>query len=189
MLVSSWSTWVPIPHCFILLATLPSLPGSSMRTSLLLLKPPGTPSCLTAICAPWVSASLRPPVASDCDRSPSDSAKALADSSRPAHRPVNVRERSSMDCVLFSSRGKRGSLLRRVQADLHRRFFFQRQVHSVALGADQQQLAIDLDPRADGIGVTGLYLLLIVGQVKRQRHLAFDRAILAGEGFRRCVSQ
>src|SRR6218665_3074529 len=126
-----------MPSSFILLATLPSLPGSSMRTSLLLLKPPGTPSCLTAICAPWVRASMRPPVASDCERSPSDSAKALADSSRPANRPVNERERSSMGNVLFSN-GDSGEsvLVRRVYADLDRRLFFQRQVHGVAFGAD-----------------------------------------------------
>ena len=33
MLASSWSTWAPMPIIFMVLAALPSLPGSSMRTS------------------------------------------------------------------------------------------------------------------------------------------------------------
>ncbi|MNV83919.1 hypothetical protein D3C71_1777560 [compost metagenome] len=92
MLVSRASTCSPLPNIFIALAALPRLPGSSMRTSGLLLKPPGVLSCLTASCAPWVRASLRPPVASFWVRSPSDRARALADSSRPAHRVVKRRE-------------------------------------------------------------------------------------------------
>ncbi|MNC58034.1 hypothetical protein D3C75_1077390 [compost metagenome] len=91
MLVSSCSTWAPMPYFFMALAALPRLPGNSMRTSGSLLKPPGVPSCLTATWAPWVRASLRPPVASFCDKSLNVKARALAESSRPAHRPAKVR--------------------------------------------------------------------------------------------------
>ncbi|MNN59148.1 hypothetical protein D3C81_1742440 [compost metagenome] len=88
IVASSCSTWAPMPIIFMVLAALPSLPGSSMRTLGLSLKPPGLPSCCTATLAPWVRASLRPPLASCWLRSARDRAKALADRARPAQRAV-----------------------------------------------------------------------------------------------------
>src|SRR3990167_7255369 len=173
-----------MPNCFILLATLPSLPGSSIFTSGLLLKPPGVPSCLTASFAPWVRASLRPPVASFCERSLSDSASALAEIIKPAHRPAKRRVGRSMAASLF----KKETLANGVDADFQWLRIAAIQLYGVVFGGDEHQFAADFDARADGVAMAGFDLGRIVTQMKRQRHLAFDRTFLFVEDHGRCRS-
>ncbi len=52
------------------------------------------------------------------------------------------------------------------------------QLHGVMFGGDEHQFAIHFDTGADRVTMTRFHLRWIVTQMKRQRHLAFDRAFL-----------
>ncbi|MNL88586.1 hypothetical protein D3C87_2183820 [compost metagenome] len=59
----------------------------------------------------------------------------------------------------------------------------------MVFGGDEHQFAVDFNARIHRVTVVGLYRQRVIAEIEGQRHLAFDRASLLVNDFRRGIGQ